>query len=182
MQEFEVSTSVSSVISAAVEAEQWQPEPLAGSSEPPQPSAIASTHHASVTDAALEPTSTGQFDEAMLEDWISNLLRYSVLLVSAIILTGGILYLMRHGSEPVNYRVFQGEPDELRSPIGIVRAALAGRRRGIIQLGLLILIATPIVRVMVSLITFLRWRELTYVVITALVLMGLLCSFVGAYF
>ncbi|MCY6488864.1 DUF1634 domain-containing protein [Leptolyngbya sp. GGD] len=120
--------------------------------------------------------------EAKLELWISNLLRYGVQLSSLIVLVGGILYLIHHHAEPVDYRVFQGEPVIYRSPSGVVQALLEGHRRGIIQLGLLVLIATPILRVLLSLVTFLRWRDYTYAAITFLVLSGLIYSFVGAYF
>lgn len=120
--------------------------------------------------------------EAKLELWISNLLRYGVQLSSLIVLVGGILYLIHHHAEPVDYRVFQGEPAIYRSPSGVVQALLEGHRRGIIQLGLLVLIATPILRVLLSLVTFLRWRDYTYAAITFLVLSGLIYSFVSAYF
>lgn len=120
--------------------------------------------------------------EAKLELWISNLLRYGVQISSLIVLVGGILYLIHHHAEPVDYRVFQGEPAIYRSPSGVVQALLEGHRRGIIQLGLLVLIATPILRVLLSLVTFLRWRDYTYAAITFLVLSGLIYSFVSAYF
>ena len=120
--------------------------------------------------------------EAKLENWISNLLRYGVQIASFIVLIGGILYLVRHHAEPVDYRVFRGEPAIYRSPAGVVQALFEGHRRGIIQLGLLVLIATPILRVLLSLVTFLRWRDYTYAAITFLVLSGLIYSFVGAYF
>ncbi|WNZ48506.1 DUF1634 domain-containing protein [Leptolyngbya boryana CZ1] len=123
-----------------------------------------------------------RLQEAKLELWISNLLRYGVQLSSLIVLVGGILYLIHHHAEPVDYRVFQGEPAIYRSPSGVVQALLEGHRRGIIQLGLLVLIATPILRVLLSLVTFLRWRDYTYAAITFLVLSGLIYSFVGAYF
>ena len=119
--------------------------------------------------------------EQRLGQWISDLLSYGVLTASAIVCIGGIWYLIRHGAEPVDYHVFRGEPDIFRSPTGIVAAVLAGRARGLIQLGLLLLIATPIARVILSLVTFLRWRDLTYTVITLLVLTGLIYSFIGAY-
>ena len=61
-------------------------------------------------------------------------------------------------------------------------AVLSGSRRGIIQLGLLLLVATPIIRVVISLLIFLRQREFTYVVITLIVLTALIYSLVGAYY
>lgn len=130
----------------------------------------------------IEPQPLVPSHEAQLEQSISNLLRCGVWLSSLIVLIGGILYLMRHGSEPVDYRVFRGEPAMYRSLPGIVSATLTGHRRGIIQFGLVVLIATPILRVILCFVSFLRWRDRTYVAITALVLSGLIYSFIGAYF
>lgn len=119
--------------------------------------------------------------ELQLELLLSNLLKYGVFLASAVVLLGGILYLIRHGSEPADYRVFHGVPSEFRSPDGIINAVLSGSRRGIIQLGLLILVATPIVRVAISFLAFLRQRDYVYIAITSLVLSGLIYSLIGAY-
>lgn len=119
--------------------------------------------------------------ELQLELLLSNLLKYGVFLASAVVLVGGILYLIRHGAEPADYRVFHGVPSEFRSPDGVINAILSGSRRGIIQLGLLILVATPIVRVAISFLAFLRQRDYVYIAITSLVLSGLIYSLIGAY-
>ena len=126
----------------------------------------------------LTKTST----EQQLEVLLSNLLKYGVLIASAVVLLGGILYLIRHGAEPAEYKFFRGEPSEFRSPAGVVNAVLSGSRRGIIQLGLLLLIATPVFRVIISLLTFLLKREFIYVIVTSLVLASLTYSLVGAYY
>ena len=39
---------------------------------------------------------------------------YGVLIASAVVLFGGILYLIRHGSEPAEYQVFIGTPSEFQ--------------------------------------------------------------------
>lgn len=112
---------------------------------------------------------------------ISHLLHYGVLLSSAIVLLGGILYLIHNGAEVADYRFFLGEPAEFCSPKGVLTAVLAGYYRGIIQLGILFLIATPIIRVAFSLITFLWRRDFTYAILTFLVMVALVYSFIGAY-
>jgi uncharacterized membrane protein len=112
---------------------------------------------------------------------LSSSFSYGVLLASAIVLIGGILYLIRHGGEPADYQIFQGEPAEFCSPVGVVRAVLSGSRRGLIQFGLLLLIATPIVRVVVSLLAFCWRRDFLYAIVTLLVLAGLIYSTLGAY-
>lgn len=113
--------------------------------------------------------------------WISNLLRYGVWIASITVSLGGILYLIRHGLEPVDYQIFHGEPAAFCNPSGIINAVLAGRGQGVIQLGLLILIATPILRVLFSLLFFVQKRDLKYILITALVMGGLIYSLLGAY-
>src|SRR5262249_59218704 len=67
---------------------------------------------------------------------------------------GALLYLGREGRHVVNFRVFRGEPFDLRSAPAIAAAALGGHREAIIQLGVLVLIATPIARVVLSLVAF----------------------------
>ena len=120
--------------------------------------------------------------EQHLEWLLSNLLKYGVLIASAIVFIGGILYLIRHGFEPPNYHVFHGVPSEFRSPEGVINAILAGSRRGIIQLGLLVLIATPVLRVIIALLAFIWRRDFIYIIVTSLVLAGLIYSLVGAYY
>jgi uncharacterized membrane protein len=77
-----------------------------------------------------------------VEEIVGNLLRVGVIVAAVVVLSGGILYLFRYGSSLPQYQVFQGEPADLRSISGIVMDALALRRRGVIQFGLLLLIAT----------------------------------------
>ncbi|WP_414753349.1 DUF1634 domain-containing protein [Anabaena sp. CCY 9910] len=119
--------------------------------------------------------------EQQLEYLLSNLLKYGVLTASAVVLLGGILYLINHGTEPADYHIFHGTPSEFRSPSGVFHAILSGSRRAIIQLGLLLLIAIPVLRVVISLLTFFIKREFIYVVITSLVLASLTYSLIGAY-
>lgn len=119
--------------------------------------------------------------DRQLGQLLSNLLKYGVLFSSAIVLTGGILYLIHHGGETVDYHFFQGEPDIFSSPQGVVSAVLSGNSRALVQLGLLLLIATPIVRVTISLFAFLWQRDSIYAIVTFLVLSGLAYGIIGAY-
>jgi uncharacterized membrane protein len=61
----------------------------------------------------------------------------------------------------------------------VVRSALQGDDRGVIMLGLLALIATPIARVAASIVAFARQRDWLYVALTAFVLAILLYSLIG---
>jgi uncharacterized membrane protein len=109
-----------------------------------------------------------------MDQIMAVLLRSGVLLSASLVFIGGIIYLSRHDLPTINYRVFQGEPQEFRTVGGILREAAKLQGRGLIQLGLLILIATPVARVLFSVFAFIYERDWTYVAITMIVL-ALLC-------
>ena len=116
-----------------------------------------------------------------LENIVGNLLRTGVSLAALVVFIGGIIYLIRHGREPVNYHVFQGEPSDLKTVPGIIRSALGLHGRGIIQFGLLLLIATPVFRVALSIWGFAAEKDRMYMLFTAIVLIVLLYSLLGFY-
>lgn len=118
-----------------------------------------------------------RFSEHQFEQLLGNLLRAGVALSAVVVTIGGILYLVRHGIEAPNYHIFRGEPVEFRVLPEIVEHAVTlQRRRSLIQLGLLVLIATPILRVAFSAYGFWQQGDRTYVVITLIVLGLLLYS------
>lgn len=111
-----------------------------------------------------------------LEATLANVLRFGVLLAASVVLTGGILYLLRHGGESPNYHTFRGEPAELRTIPGILENAMDIHGKGLIQLGLLLLIATPVTRVALAGLAFARSRDWLYALISLVVLSVLLFS------
>lgn len=111
-----------------------------------------------------------QWTDKRVESIVGNLLRAGVLLSAAVVLAGGILYLVHYGGNAPDYRVFRGEPAELKGVTGILKGAMSLHRRGLIQLGILILIATPVVRVIFAVIAFALQRDATYVIISMIVL------------
>ena len=115
-----------------------------------------------------------------IEHILGNLLRAGVLLSALVVLIGGVIYLLRHGRSPMDFGVFRGEPADLRGVRGIIRDTLALRGRGIIQLGLLLLIATPVARVAFSIFGFAEERDRMYVVFTVIVFSILLYSLIGS--
>jgi len=110
---------------------------------------------------------------------IAVILRAGVILSALTVLAGGIFYLHRYGFTLPEYRVFLGEPADLRNISGIISDTLALRPRGIIQFGLLMLIATPIVRVAFAMAAFALQRDRVYVIVTLIVLGVLLYSLLG---
>ena len=118
----------------------------------------------------------GWTDE-QVEQMVGNLLRVGVIVSALVVFAGGVLFLLHHGEEEVEPRhEFHPEAREFRKPDLIVAAAARGRSRGLIQLGLLLLIATPVARVVFAAFAFLRQRDFVYVAITLIVLAVLLYS------
>src|SRR5262245_47841854 len=121
----------------------------------------------------MSETNQPQRDERF-EQFLGRLLRFGVLLAAGVVLVGGVIYLVRHGGERPVLKVFQVEPADLRNASGIVANALILSGRGVLQVGLLLLVATPVARVFASVIGFLRERDYLYVVLTLIVLAVLL--------
>lgn len=89
-----------------------------------------------------------------------------MLLSGAVVALGAIIHLARSGGAAPDYATFKAEPPDFTSFSGIFKSAIAGHGRGIIAVGLLLLIATPIARVAFSLVTFLLRRDRVYVGVT----------------
>jgi uncharacterized membrane protein len=110
---------------------------------------------------------------------IGNLLRAGVLIAAAVTLIGGVIYLAHSGESVTQYHAFHGEPADLRGVKGVWSDAFFGDGLGIMQLGLLLLIATPVARVAFSLFAFAMQRDRLYVVVTLAVLGVLAFSMTG---
>ncbi|GAB4254927.1 MAG: hypothetical protein OHK005_21440 [Candidatus Methylacidiphilales bacterium] len=111
-----------------------------------------------------------------LERSLASLLRWGVVLAAVVSVVGGLHYLFHYGAEPIHVRVFVGEPSDLRTVRGIVGLAEENRSRGVIQLGLLLLVAVPVARVALSAVSYLRERDWVFAGITLTVLAGLIFS------
>ncbi len=116
--------------------------------------------------------------ERQVEQVVGNLLNFGVAAATAVLLAGTVLFLARHGSSAPDYRVFRGEPANLRGLAGIVNDARSLSGRGLIQLGLLLLLATPVARVAFTVFAFARQRDWTYVAVALFVLTALLYSLI----
>lgn len=120
------------------------------------------------------------WNDQRIENFVGILLRTGVLLSAAVVLFGGIVYLLRHGHSVADYHNFQGEQSPLRTLAGILHGAAHFSGRAVIQLGLLLLIATPIARVIFSAVAFVAERDYLYLVFTLAVLFILTYSLLGS--
>lgn len=117
--------------------------------------------------------------EENVEKMIGALLRTGVLMSAGVTLIGGVMYLFHYGNMHPGYHIFRGEPADLRSISGIFKDLISFRSRGIIQFGLLLLIATPVARVAFSIFAFAIQRDGIYIVVTLIVLTALIFSIAG---
>ena len=115
-------------------------------------------------------------DSSALDRHIGVLLRTGMLVSASVILLGGVIFLIRHGAEVVDYHTFHSVPPELRSITGITNGAIHGEALPLIQFGLLLLIATPVLRVVFSVFGFAAEKDYLYTGIALVVLVVLLCS------
>jgi uncharacterized membrane protein len=119
-------------------------------------------------------------DDRRLETIIGRLLQIGVLASAATVLAGGILYLVQSHSGRVDYRSFApGSPDVI-SLSGIARSAIHFDSLGLIQFGLLLLIATPVARVALAVVGFALERDRLYTVVSLIVLSILAFSLIHA--
>jgi uncharacterized membrane protein len=127
----------------------------------------------------VEPESSGLATEKM-DLIVGNLLRVGVVLSGTIVFIGGLVYLFRHGTQAPAYHVFHGEPSDLRGVPGILQDACALSGRGIIQFGLLLLIATPVARVAYLIYAFALQKDRVYAMVALSVLLLLAYGLLGA--
>ncbi|HTW64681.1 MAG TPA: DUF1634 domain-containing protein [Bryobacteraceae bacterium] len=111
-----------------------------------------------------------------LEIVISVLLRTGVLLAALVVLLGGVCFLAKHGHEQPEYHVFHGAAATYRSISGVIGAIGPSDCQAVIQLGLILLILTPMARVAFSLAGFALEHDHTYIVLTSIVLAILIYS------
>ena len=110
---------------------------------------------------------------------IGNVLRGGVLLSVTVVLVGAVIYLYRHGQNTANYASFTPGPAFTRNLHAILLGLVQLHGRAIIQFGIILLIATPIVRVLLSALSFWLKHDYLYVAITLLVMAIIVWSMLG---
>jgi uncharacterized membrane protein len=111
---------------------------------------------------------------------IGNLLRIGVLASAIVVLLAGMVFVGQHHAERASYATFRAESSDLRTINGIFGASWSLRPDAIIQLGLLLLIVTPIVRVALAGVGFYLEGDGIYVAVSLIVLSILLFSVIHA--
>ncbi len=134
-----------------------------------------------------ETSPTNDHDQTLrIELFIARLLRWGVMLsfaivaigIGAVIVTGQTGYQQIRLDDVNSIVQYQIKPDFPNALGDVLGGVLALKPYAIIVLGLLVLIAIPVMRVLVSVIAFMLEHDWLYVAITAFVLIVLLVSFV----
>ena len=113
-----------------------------------------------------------------VEQLIGRLLQVGVLVAAVVVVAGAAMMLAQHGGAPVAFSSYSDTASPLYGLGGIVHGAMALDSMAIVQFGLVLLIATPVLRVALTLVAFVIQRDRMYVTLTAVVLALLLYGLV----
>lgn len=107
---------------------------------------------------------------------LGTLLRVGVIASMAVVFTGGVLYLFGKHADVVDYGSFNPQKSGLASFESVYQGVVNFNGSAIVQFGVLLLIFTPVARVVFSIFSFLIERDYLYVVIGLVVLTVILLS------
>jgi uncharacterized membrane protein len=117
-----------------------------------------------------------------IQTFIGQLLRWCVIVSLSVAFAGGLIYLSKYEENPLGdkYKHFTGQNN---STISILHQTYQGLMTGngsaIILLGIILLIATPVLRVLCSLLGFALEKDKFYIIITLIVLGIISTSIMG---
>lgn len=114
-----------------------------------------------------------------IETMLSRLLTAGVLLAVALLSSGAVLNVVRNAGVERDLSVYIAQRPELANPGSIVRGALRDDELALMQLGILVLIATPVARVCFALVGFALQRDRLYTIISLIVLAVLTLGLAG---
>lgn len=120
-----------------------------------------------------------EFTEKELQSLIGNLLRWGVFISMAIVIAGVVLFLIQQGRSHMDFSVFDNSK---AFDLKLFFAALSSfESEAIITLGIVLLILTPVLRIVFSIIGFALEKDNMYVLISSIVLLIIIASiFIGA--
>ncbi|TCC88103.1 DUF1634 domain-containing protein [Pedobacter frigiditerrae] len=107
---------------------------------------------------------------------LGTLLRVGVLVSTAIVIIGGVVFLSTQTNQIVSFESFKPEQAKFSSVAEIFNGLKSVDGLAIIQFGVLLLIFTPIARVVFSIFSFLMEKDYMYVLIGIIVLCVIITS------
>ena len=116
-------------------------------------------------------------EDHRLEIAMGRMLQSGVAVATIVVLVGGVLYLKQSPGPITDYKQFRGAPVAYESIHGILDCLGHFDSQSLIAFGILLLIATPICRVIFGLVGFFLLRDRFYATVSTIVLIILLLSF-----
>lgn len=110
---------------------------------------------------------------------LGTLLRVGVLVSMIIVFIGGVMYMIEQGSAVKDYGNFIVDANSFNSIPKIISELKQFKSGAIIQFGILMLILTPVLRIVFSVYSFLMEQDYLYVIIGFIVLAIILISLNG---
>ncbi len=124
----------------------------------------------------MKNTANKNNEDKRIEIYLAGLLRAGVIVAGIVVMMGACLFLLRHGTENPGYHIFNASTFNLSDFSNLFHGIITFRSFSIMELGILMLIATPIIRVLFSIIAFTYEKDYLYVVFTVIVLLILLSN------
>jgi uncharacterized membrane protein len=137
------------------------------------------SHHLPASDVPDRSSGIERMDDPLARA-VGLVLQWGVICAAVIVASGGAVFLRVHGSDAPHFREFHAVPAPLSTVMGAVRAAIGGDGAALMQCGVLTLIATPVARVVMLLVGFVRQRNWLYVTLSGVVLGALAIGIVRA--
>ena len=122
-----------------------------------------------------------KFKDKDMQAIIGWILRIGVSASMILVFIGGIFFVFRHGHSIPDYKNFKGVPYFIHNTGGILEGVRNLKGQAIIQLGIILLIATPIIRVAFSAVGFIIEKDYLYTAISLIVLLIIFASMVTGY-
>jgi uncharacterized membrane protein len=122
-----------------------------------------------------------KFKDTDMQLLLGRVLRLGMIISISIVFIGGLVFLYRHGQSTPDYKTFKGIPAFLQNIGSLFSSAFSFHGQAIIQLGIILLIATPVLRVMFSAIGFVLEKDYLYTGISLLVLLIIFASMLSGH-
>lgn len=125
--------------------------------------------------------SRGSFKDKDMQAIIGWILRIGVISSMILVFIGGVFFVFRHGHSIPDYKDFKGVPYFIHNTGGIIEGVRNLKGQAIIQLGIILLIATPVIRVAFSAVGFIIEKDYLYTAISVIVLLIIFASMLSGY-
>ncbi|WP_231459154.1 MULTISPECIES: DUF1634 domain-containing protein [unclassified Pedobacter] len=120
-----------------------------------------------------------ELEEKDIQVILGTLLRAGVIISMTIVLIGGFIFLVHNKGAVTDYKVFTPELSKFSSIAEIFEGLLTFKGDAIVQFGVLMLIFTPIARIVFAIFSFLLEKDYLYVLIGFIILAIIAISLSG---